>query len=105
MNEAKWEEIIDAAISPEKLIGTIADAALHADTYTRSEAVVPDYRTRLQASQTLLLHRRGRPSEAPEPKRDTGGGGTDFIDLLRDPEYRAKVKMLLAEVEGGKKAK
>jgi hypothetical protein len=103
--EIDWSGIIDEAIAPEKLIETIAEAALHADTYTKGEAVVADYRTRLAAAQTLLLHRRGRPAEAPEPKRDAGGGGTDLLDLLQNPEYAAKVRAVLDAVEGGKKAK
>jgi len=84
MAKTDWESIIDAAVPPEKIIETLADAMLHADNYTKGEAVVPDYRTRLQAAQTLLLHRRGKPSEAPEPKPDKEGGTRSVTDLSDD---------------------
>lgn len=94
--ETDWSEVIDQHAPPEDIIKALADA-LDADTYTREGKVVPDHRTRLAAAQTLLMHRRGRPTEAPEPKRNGGdAGGKDLLELLSDPEYAAKVEAALA---------
>lgn len=96
--DVNWAEIIDAEMEPQEIIRTIAQAALNAENYTKGEAVVPDYRTRLAAAQTLLMHRRGKPSEAPaDPKAGSEEAGkADLLSLLEDPEYAARVEAALA---------
>lgn len=100
--ETDWPSIIDEHAPPEEIIKALA-AAMDADTYTREGKAVPDHRTRLAAAQTLLLHRRGKPSEAPGPKDDGGDkGGSDLLSLLSDPEYAAKVEAALAKAKASK---
>jgi hypothetical protein len=101
-HETDWSSVIDDHAPPAEIIQTIADA-MDADTYTREGKAVPDHRTRLAAAQTLLMHRRGRPAEAPEPKPvgDRKAGMADLLALLDDPEVVARIEAIKAK-RGGK---
>lgn len=89
-SDTDWSSVIDKHAPPSDIIQTIAEA-MDADTYTREGKSVPDHRTRLAAAQTLLLHRRGKPAEAPEniPPKPQGSAIADLNERLRhSPELR-----------------
>lgn len=99
-NETDWTAIINEEAPPRTVIRAIAEA-MDADTYTREGKAVPDHRTRLAAAQTLVLHSRGRPAEAPETKpiSDRKSGLADLMELLDDPEIAQRVAEKIAKAK------
>jgi hypothetical protein len=95
--ETDWSAVIDEHAPPEDIIKALA-AALDADTYTRDGRPVADHRTRLAAAQTLLLHRRGRPAEAPEPKSPAKSIDEEFADLKERAAHSPALRSLLREL-------
>jgi len=97
--DVDWAGIIDAQIPPEDMIAGLVDIARNATTFTaKGEAVIPDRKTRLTAFQALMLHRRGRPSEAPAPPPPAKGMKEELDDLKARAEHSPALRALLREL-------
>ena len=97
--------MIDEVIPPKEIVQKLAETARSAVCLGRTEASIIDYKTRLAALQTLLLHRRGRPAEAAETAPEDNGGSRTreqvLADLRSNPDALAALREMLDDALKG----